>query len=87
MRRKDVSKDLRRMCIIAHRIDEVIFRAAFFVQGPKYMLQGLSRDIDVYCDFTWNIEYKDLILGEKKLRNIFLLIKIKFIINLLILLY
>ena len=35
MRRKDVSKDLRRICIIAHRIDEVIFRAAFCVQGPK----------------------------------------------------
>ena len=52
MRRKVVSKDLRRMCIIAHRTDEVIFRAPFFVQGPKYILQGLSRDIDVYFDFT-----------------------------------
>ena len=40
MRRNDVSKDLRRMCIMAHRIDKVIFRAAFFVQGPKYILQG-----------------------------------------------
>ena len=38
MRRKVVSKDLRRMCIIAHRTDEVIFRAAIFVQGPKYIL-------------------------------------------------
>ena len=52
MRRKAVSKDPRRMCIIAYRTDEVIFRAAFFVQGPKYILQGLSRDIDVYFDFT-----------------------------------
>ena len=52
MRRKVVSKDLRRMCIISHRTDEVIFRSAFFVHGPKFMLQGLSRDIDVYFDFT-----------------------------------
>ena len=52
MRRKVVSKDLRRMCIIAHRTDEGIFRAAFFVQGPKYMLQGLPGDIYVYFDFT-----------------------------------
>ena len=52
MRTKVVSKDLRIMCIIAHRIDEVIFRFAFFVQGTKYMLQGLSKDIDVYFDFT-----------------------------------
>ena len=52
MRRKVVSKNLRRMFIIAHITDEVIFRVAFFVQGPKYMLQGLSRDIDVYFDFT-----------------------------------
>ena len=59
------------MCIIAHRTYEAIFKAAFFVQGPKYMLQGLSRDIDVYFDFTRNIEYKDLILGKKELRNIF----------------
>ena len=52
MRIKVVSKDLRRMCIITHRTDEVIFRAAFFVQGPKYMLPGLSKDIDAYFDFT-----------------------------------
>ena len=75
------------MCIIAHRTDKVIFRAAFFVQGPKYMLQGLSRDIDVYFDFTRNIEYKDFILGKKRVEKYFLLINIKFIINLLILLY
>ena len=87
MRRKDVSKDPRRMCIIAHRTDEVIFRAPFFVQGPKYILQGLSRDIDVYFDFTRNIEYKDLILGKKICEKYFLLINTKFIINLLIILY
>ena len=75
------------MCIVSHRTDEVIFRAAFFVQGPKYMLQGLSKDIDVYFDFTWNIEYKDLILGIKRFEKEFLLINIKFIFNLLILLY
>ena len=75
------------MCIIAHRTYEVILRAAFFVQGPKYMLQGLSRDIDVYFDFTRNIEYKDLILGKKRVEKYFLLINIKFINNLLILLY
>ena len=40
MRRKVVSKDLRRMCIIAHRAYEVIFIDVFFVQGPKYILQG-----------------------------------------------
>ena len=87
MRRKVVSKDLRRMCIIAHRTDEAIFKAAFFVQGPKYMLQGLSRYIYVYFDFTWNIEYKDLIIGKQRFEKDFLLINIKFIINLLILLY
>ena len=87
MRRKAISKDLRRMCIIAHRIDEVIFRAAFFVQGPKYMLQGLSRDIDVYFNFTWNIKFKDSTLGKKIFDKYFLIINIKFIINLLILLY
>ena len=75
------------MCIIAHRTYEVFFRAAFFVQGPKYMLQGLSRDIDVYFDFTWNIEYKYLILGKKLFKKYFLLINIKFIIKLLIILY
>ena len=32
MRRKVVSKDLRRMCIIAHRTDEAIFKATFFVR-------------------------------------------------------
>ena len=87
MRRKVISKYLRRMCIISHRTDEVIFSTAFFVQGPKYILQGLSRDIDVYFDFTWNIEYKDLVLGKKRVEKDFLLINIKFIINLLIILY
>ena len=45
MRRKVVSKDLRRMCIIAHRTDEVIFRAAIFVQGPKYFPSSLTASL------------------------------------------
>ena len=35
MRRKVISKEPRRMCIIAYRIDEVIFRAVFFVQDQN----------------------------------------------------
>ena len=56
-------------------------------QGHTGMCVAGSILLDVYFDFTWNIEYRDLILGEKRVEKDFLLINIKFIINLLILLY